>query len=163
MFEISPNLSIETVVARLALATFLAMLIGFEREWHRKPAGLRTHMLVGLGAAAFFLISIEFSLGPLKDAEGLSPDPTRIFQGVIAGIGFLGAGAIIQGRGNVRGLTTGAGIWVAGAVGLASGGGYVVIAVMLTVFTLLILVVAGYLEHRFLDDKGSDDAEADKS
>jgi len=92
------QLSLDTVLLRLLAATFLGTLIGWERESKNKPAGLRKHMLVGLGSAAFFLISIEFTLGPLKDAEGISPDPTRIFQGIITGIGFLGAGAIIQGN-----------------------------------------------------------------
>lgn len=151
MPELSSNLSLETVAVRLGVACLLAALIGLEREWHRKPAGMRTHMLVGIGAATFFLIFIEFALGPLKDIEGLSPDPTRIFQGVITGIGFLGAGAIIQGGGDVRGLTTGAGIWIAGAVGLAAGGGYFLIAGTLTVFTLLILVGAGILERCFIE------------
>lgn len=108
------QLSLDTVLLRLLAATFLGTLIGWERVSKNKPAGLRKHMLVGLGSAAFFLISIEFTLGPLKDAEGISPDPTRIFQGIITGIGFLGAGAIIQGNEDVTGLTTGAGIWLAG-------------------------------------------------
>lgn len=144
------QLSIDTIALRLFLATSLAMLIGWERENKNKPAGLRTHMLVGLGSAAFFLISIEFVLGPLKDAEGIPPDPTRIFQGVITGIGFLGAGAIIQGSTSVKGLTTGAGIWVSGGIGLACGGGYFVIATIVTAFTLLILFVAGWAEHKFI-------------
>lgn len=146
------QVELDTVLIRLFAACVLTMLIGWERERKNKPAGLRTHMLVGLGAAAFFLISIELALGPLKDAEGLSPDPTRIFQGVITGIGFLGAGAIIQGRGEVRGLTTGAGIWVAGAIGLACGGGYFVIAGVITVFTIVILFIVGYAESRFLQE-----------
>ena len=148
------QLSIDTIAVRLFLATLLAMFIGWERENKNKPAGLRTHMLVGLGSAAFFLISIEFALGPLKDAEGIAPDPTRIFQGVITGIGFLGAGAIIQGSGSVKGLTTGAGIWVSGGIGLACGGGYFVIAAIVTAFTLLILFVAGWAENQLV---GSDD------
>ena len=143
------NVGVDTVVVRLLVATVLAMMIGWEREVKNKPAGLRTYMLVGLASAAFFLISVELALGPLKDSEGLSPDPTRIFQGVITGIGFLGAGAIIQGRGEVRGLTTGAGIWVAGAIGLASGGGYFVIAIAITAFTLFILWAVGFAESKF--------------
>tara|TARA_R110000787_G_scaffold115205_1_gene225132 strand:- start:900 stop:1403 length:504 start_codon:yes stop_codon:yes gene_type:complete len=148
------QLSIDTIVVRLFLAIVLAMLIGWERENQDKPAGLRTHMLVGLGSAAFFLIFIEFALGPLKEAEGISPDPTRVFQGVVTGIGFLGAGAIIQGSGNVKGLTTGAGIWVAGGIGLACGGGYFVIATIVTLFTLLILAVVGRVEKIFSSSDG---------
>jgi len=117
-------------------------------------------MLVGLGSAAFFLISIEFTLGPLKDAKGISPDPTRIFQGIITGIGFLGAGAIIQGNKDVTGLTTGAGIWLAGGIGLACGGGYYAIAVITTLITLFVLVLAGWLERR---SPKKDDPDTDQS
>lgn len=147
------QLSPETVLVRLLAAGFLAMLIGWEREAANKPAGLRTHMLVGLGAAVFYVITIEFALSPLKDAEGLGVDPTRIFQGIISGIGFLGAGAIIQGRGDVKGLTTGAGIWVSGGIGLACGGGYYLIAAITTIFTLLVLIFAGWAEKKFLNDR----------
>lgn len=149
------QLSAETVLIRLLVATLLAMVIGWEREKKDKAAGLRTHMLVGLGAAAFFLIWIEFALGPLKDTEGISPDPTRIFQGVITGIGFLGAGAIIQASGSVKGLTTGAGIWVSGAIGIASGGGYFFIAGVLTAFTFVILSVIGLAERRLVKSNSS--------
>ena len=137
----SPELSAQTVAMRLGAAALLSMLVGWERELHDRPAGLRTHMMVGLGAAAFYLITIEFILGEVRTLENLSVDPTRIFEGVITGIGFLGAGAIIQRGVNVVGLTTGAGIWTAGAIGLACGGGYIVIAAMVTAFALLVLGV----------------------
>jgi len=145
------QLSIDTIVLRLLAASVLAAAIGLERETKDKPAGLRTHMLVGIGAAAFFLIFVEFALGPLKDAEAISPDPTRVIQGIVTGIGFLGAGAIIQGGGNVKGLTTGAGIWVSGGIGLACGAGYYVIAALVTAFTLLVLYVIGCLERKYLN------------
>ena len=154
------QLSLDTVLLRLLAATFLGTLIGWERESKNKPAGFRKHMLVGLGSAAFFLISIEFTLGPLKDAKGISPDPTRIFQGIITGIGFLGAGAIIQGNKDVTGLTTGAGIWLAGGIGLACGGGYYAIAVITTLITLFVLVLAGWLERRL---PKKDDPDTDQS
>lgn len=149
------QLSLDTVLMRLSAAIFLVTLIGWERESKDKPAGLRTHMLVGLGAAAFFLISIEFTLGPLKDAEGISPDPTRIFQGIITGIGFLGAGAIIQGNSDVKGLTTGAGIWLSGGIGLACGGGYYAIAALTTLLTLFVLHFVGWMGRTFVKDKSS--------
>lgn len=152
MANLDSNVEFWTVVLRLGTACVLSMLIGYERERRNKSAGLRTHMLVGLGAAAFFLIFVEFALGPLKEAENISPDPTRIIEGVITGIGFLGAGAIIQNAGSVRGLTTGAGIWVAGAIGLACGGGYFVIAGVVTGFTIIILALAGFLEARYLHE-----------
>lgn len=148
MFE-SAQLSFEVVLLRLFLAAVFCMLIGWERERKDKPAGLKTHMLVGIGAASFFLIFIEFALGSLKDAEGISPDPTRVIEGVVSGIGFLGAGAIIQGGNGIRGLTTGAGIWVAGGIGLACGGGYFTIAGVVTAFVLAVLVLAGWAERRY--------------
>jgi putative Mg2+ transporter-C (MgtC) family protein len=143
-------LSPETLALRLGAAMGLAGIVGLEREWRSKPAGLRTHMLVGLGAATFYLVAHMLVLGPLNEAEDLRIDPLRIFEGVITGIGFLGAGAIIQGSGDVKGLTTGAGIWVAGAIGLACGAGQIVLAAAVTVLTLVILAVAGFLEHRFM-------------
>lgn len=144
------QLSVDTIVLRLLAASILTMLIGLERERKDKPAGVKTHMLVGIGSAAFFLIFIEFALGPLKDAEAISPDPTRIFQGIVAGIGFLGAGAIIQGGSGVKGLTTGAGIWVSGGIGLACGGGYYVIAAIVTLFVLVVLFVVARIEKKVL-------------
>ena len=141
------HVSLDTIVIRLLAATILSMVIGWERERRSKPAGLRTHMLVGLGAAAFFLVFIELALGPLKDAEGLELDPTRIFQGVITGIGFLGAGAIIQQRGRVLGATTGACIWTTGAIGVACGFGLYEHAVALTIVAALALTVLGLVER----------------
>lgn len=152
------QVSLETIVIRLGAAMLLSMLLGWERERKDRPAGLRTHMLVGLGAASFYLVTIEFSLGTLKEVESISPDPTRIFQGVITGIGFLGAGAIIQRGANVVGLTTGAGIWVAGAIGLACGGGYFPLAALITLFALIVLSLMHLVERKlFADDQSEED------
>ncbi len=139
-----------TILIRLSAAVFLSMLLGWERESKDRPAGIRTHMLVGLGSAAFFLLTIEFSLGHLKEIEQLTIDPTRVFEGIITGIGFLGAGAIIQRGGNVVGLTTGAGIWVAGAIGLACGGGYFVLAGLITAFAFGVLSLMHVVERRYM-------------
>ena len=84
--------------SRLLIAAALGMVVGFEREFRHKPAGIRTHMLVATGSAAFMILTLELALGPLKVIDQASADPTRIIQGIIGGIGFLGAGAIIQGR-----------------------------------------------------------------
>lgn len=154
------NLSLQTVALRLGAATLLSMLVGWERELQRRPAGLRTHMMVGLGAAAFYLVTIEFALGELRTLENLRVDPTRIFEGVITGIGFLGAGAIIQRGGNVIGLTTGAGIWVAGAIGLACGGGYFMIAALVTVFSLVVLGIMQFVEIWIIESGKSESAES---
>ena len=116
-------------VIRLLLAAAMGALIGLERDLTAKPAGIRTHMLVSLGACVLTLIGLyEFPL-----------DSARIAAGVVTGIGFLGAGAIIGGQDGVHGLTTAAGIWVTAAVGLAVGTGSYVIAAMSTLLVVAIL------------------------
>ena len=124
---------------RLTLAILFGLIVGWEREAEDKPAGLRTHMLVSLGAASFMLATLDLAAGPLRFTEDTSIDPSRIVQGVITGIGFLGAGCIIRGNADVRGLTTGASVWVVGAAGVACGGGLYVVAAMIAFFTLIVL------------------------
>lgn len=123
-------------------------VLGWERERHNKPAGLRTYLLVGVGAAAFYIIAIEIILQGHGDLKDVQIDPTRIVEGLIGGIGFLGAGPIIQSRGSVKGITTAAGIWVSGAIGLACGVGFYVIAVEVAVLAFIILWVVGWIEVR---------------
>jgi len=135
-------------VTRLGLATLVGMIIGLEREWRQKPAGLRTHMLVSLASAAFTIITFELFQASLEMAPDSKGDPVRVIEGVIAGVAFLGAGTIIQGRGEVKGLTTGASIWLAGATGLACGGGYYVIAGITVGLAVVILAVLGLLERK---------------
>ena len=134
------------VTVRILAAAVLGMIVGFEREYFRKPAGIRTHMLVAVGSATFMIITMEMVSGPLQNVDGTKADPTRIIQGIIGGIGFLGAGAIIQGGRDVTGLTTGASIWVAGAIGIASGIGFHDIAVLLTVLVVAIVFIIGRIE-----------------
>ena len=155
-FFASTVLGYEDIALRLVIAALLTGLIGWERERRRKPAGLRTHMLVGVGAAAFYIIAIEIILQGRGDLKDVSFDPTRIVQGIIGGIGFLGAGAILQSGGNVRGLTTAAGIWVAGGIGLACGAGYYLVALEVAVLCFLIIMGVGWLQHRYMDS-GEDD------
>jgi putative Mg2+ transporter-C (MgtC) family protein len=134
------------IVARLLLAAVFGAAIGFEREWRARSAGLRTHVLVCVAAATFAILTIEIVHAPmftsdvLKDA--VKVDPIRVVEAVTAGIAFLAAGTILFSRGAVRGLTTGAGMWLAGAIGLASGLGLWQIA---SFATLLVLVVLGLL------------------
>lgn len=130
------------VVLRLAMAILLGAAIGYERERRGKAAGLRTHMLVSLGAALFVLI-------PLQSGMKIE-DLSRVLQGVIAGIGFLGAGAIIKLSDDreIKGLTTAATIWVAAAIGIAAGVGRETTAVVSTVAVLFILVIIGRMEAR---------------
>lgn len=120
------------ILFRLLISAFLSGLIGLEREFKDKPAGLRTNILVGLGSTLVMLTSLYFSA-----------DSARIAAGVITGIGFLGAGLIIQGRGEVHGITTAATIWVVSAIGLAIGAGYYSAALVTTVIALFVLYFFG--------------------
>jgi putative Mg2+ transporter-C (MgtC) family protein len=113
---------------RLVIAAVLGLAIGFEREIHGHPAGLRTHMLVALGSALFTVLSIRGFLG--EGSPGAPVDPTRIAAQIVSGIGFLGAGAILKDGIVIRGLTTAASLWATSAVGMAAGAGEYVIAVV---------------------------------
>ncbi|ALM86341.1 MgtC/SapB family protein [Bordetella sp. N] len=121
------------VFVRLMLAVILGGILGYERQLTGKPAGLRTHMLVSLGAALFVLVPLQSGM-PVNDVS-------RVLQGVIAGIGFLGAGAIIKmsEEGQIKGLTTAASIWLTAAIGVAAGLGREATAVFATVLALIIL------------------------
>jgi putative Mg2+ transporter-C (MgtC) family protein len=143
------------LATRLGLATVIGMIIGLEREWRQKPAGLRTHMLVSLASAAFTIITFELFRTTLEMAPESKGDPVRVIEGVIAGVAFLGAGTIIQARGEVKGLTTGASIWLAGAIGLACGGGFYVIAGITVGLAVVILAIIGLLERKEEDTKAS--------
>ncbi|MEH8019846.1 MULTISPECIES: MgtC/SapB family protein [Rheinheimera] len=123
------------ITVRLLLAAILGGLLGFEREQKGKSAGLRTHMLVALGAALFVLIPQQAGV---SDA-----DLMRVLQGLITGVGFLGAGTIIKSAGgeDVKGLTTAAGIWLTAAIGMAAGLGREATAILSTLLALFILYV----------------------
>jgi putative Mg2+ transporter-C (MgtC) family protein len=128
------------VFIRLMLAVILGGVLGYERQLTGKPAGLRTHMLVSLGAALFVLVPLQAGM-PVNDVS-------RVLQGVIAGIGFLGAGAIIKmsEEGQVKGLTTAASIWLTAAIGVAAGMGREATAVFATLLALIILGVLHKLD-----------------
>ncbi|CAP43857.1 MgtC/SapB family protein [Bordetella petrii] len=137
------------IVLRLGMAFVLGGLLGYERERSGKAAGLRTHILVALGAALFVLV-------PLQGGMQVG-DLSRVLQGVIAGIGFLGAGAIIKlsGEGVIRGLTTSASIWMTAAIGVAAGMGREATAVVSTLIALFVLAVLRRVEKR-IDGKSAD-------
>ena len=137
---------------RLLAAAGLALLLGLERELRGKAAGLRSHMLVSLGASAFIMMGIHILFATAEGDPSARIDPTRIVEGVIGGIGFLGAGSIIQSRGSIQGITTGASIWTAGAVGVACGIGNLALAGMVTTLALIIMVVLGRFEHEVIND-----------
>ncbi len=124
------------VILRLLLATALGAIIGFQRERAGKPAGLRTHILICLGAALFTVASIY--------GFGAASDPSRIAAGVLVGVGFLGAGIIMRtGEGIVAGLTTAATIWAVAGIGLAAGAGLYLVSAVAAVLILIVL----YLPH----------------
>jgi putative Mg2+ transporter-C (MgtC) family protein len=129
------------VIVRLALAAILGGAIGFEREKKGKAAGLRTMMLVSLGAALFVLV--------IQQSGGTSADISRVIQGIVAGVGFLGIGTILNNprEENIKGLTTAAGIWLTAAIGIAAGMGREVTAILATLLALVILAVLPRFER----------------
>jgi putative Mg2+ transporter-C (MgtC) family protein len=145
-FGTSTELPIEVIGLRLVVAALFGGMIGVEREWRRRTAGLRTHMLISLAAAAFTVLTIEILHSDMLRAGAARADPVRVIEAVTAGVAFLAAGAIIQGRGGVHGLTTGAGMWLAGSLGVAAGLGYFVVGILAAVLALIIIAVLGRIE-----------------
>ena len=133
------------VVLRLLLAVLLSGLVGLEREAKGRAAGFRTHILVCVGSCLVMLTGIYLTDVYLASVK---IDPTRLAGQVVSGIGFLGAGTIIQFRDSVRGLTTAASVWTAAGIGLAVGCGFYVGAVAATGLVLLVLLALHRLEHR---------------
>lgn len=139
------------ILVRLVLAAGFGAAIGIERELKDRPAGLRTHMLTALAAAVFTILTMELFQAVRSLEQNVSADPIRIVEAVTAGVAFLAAGAIIQGRGRVQGLTTGAGMWMAGSIGLACGGGYYTVATLATILAVVILSLLRLFERRVLN------------
>jgi putative Mg2+ transporter-C (MgtC) family protein len=121
------------MVLRLLLAAALGAGIGYQRERAGKVAGLRTHILIALGAALFTVVSVFGFSGAV--------DPSRVAAGVVAGVGFIGAGVIFRGEEGVAGLTTAASIWIVAAIGLAAGAGLYLISVIVTLITIGVLMI----------------------
>jgi putative Mg2+ transporter-C (MgtC) family protein len=121
------------MVLRLLLAAALGAIIGYQRERAHKSAGLRTHVLICIGAALFTIASIY--------GFGVAADPSRLAAGIVAGIGFLCAGAIIRNREHVSGLTTAATIWAVAAIGLAAGAGLYILSVVTTAVVTIVLLL----------------------
>ncbi len=134
------------LIGRLLLSLLLGSIIGWEREVVRMPAGLRTYMLVTMGSALFTIVSFL-----IVDMSNLV-DISRIAAGIITGIGFLGAGAIMRSGENVRGLSTAASIWTAAAIGMAVGFGYYLLSIVATFLTLMVLLMSA-LERKWVKDK----------
>lgn len=141
-------------MVRLALAALLGAVLGYEREKRGRDAGLRTHILVSLGTAIIVVV-------PLQSGMELS-DFSRVLQGIVAGVGFLGAGAIIKmdKYEEIRGLTTAASIWIAAAIGIAAGMGRGATAVISTLAALFVLAVLGRVERHIQVDRRRDEKSA---
>jgi putative Mg2+ transporter-C (MgtC) family protein len=136
------------IAVRMLAAIACGAVLGWEREAQNKPAGVRTHMMVALGAAAFTLITLKiFEAAQADPNHTISADPLRVVSGVIGGIGFLGAGTIIQSHRSVQGITTAAGIWVVGSVGIACGIGYYTVAVLTVFLGVVVLLGVGVAER----------------
>ncbi|MEN3043650.1 MAG: MgtC/SapB family protein [Candidatus Hydrothermales bacterium] len=135
------------ILLRLFLSFVLAGIIGIERELSGKVAGLRTHMLVGLGSTVYAIVSI------MVHSERGIVDPSRVAAQVVSGIGFIGAGAIFRDEDRVRGLTTASDIWVMGAIGLSVGLGYFLLAALSTFLVLIVLIGGAWIEKKALKTK----------
>lgn len=130
------------MVIRLIVSMVLGGLVGWEREIYHKPAGFRTHILVCMGSCLFTMISSIF--------PGTS-DPSRIAAGIVMGIGFLGAGAILHEQGSVKGLTTAANIWVVAAIGMAAGCGFYGAAAIAAGLVMVVLLVLNKIEKQYME------------
>ncbi|MBV2143124.1 MgtC/SapB family protein [Falsochrobactrum sp. TDYN1] len=148
-------LSLPVVLVRMLLATVLGAIIGLEREWRKRPAGLKTHMMVCLASATFTIVSVELVNIPIFDDPNIRMDPSRLIEAITGGVAFLAAGFIIFAKGKIMGITTGAGMWLAASVGLASGLGLWHIAIIATGIAIITLVVVGNMERSV----GSDNSE----
>lgn len=152
----SSNLPTEAICLRILLAAALGAVVGLEREFTQKSAGLRTHMLVCTGATIFTILSMadltQMVLPQTPLPEGvhlnISRDPSRIAAQIVTGIGFIGGGAVLKDGGNIRGITTAASLWMMAAVGMLVGAGMTTVAVFSTLLAFLTLFMMGKLERK---------------
>ena len=133
------------MLVRLLIAVLLGSLVGYERERQGKPAGLRTHAMVGLGATLFTVVSL-YGFGP-------GTDTSRVAAMIVSGIGFLGAGAILHERGGVQGLTTAASLWVTAAIGIAVGVGMILMSLATTILVFAVLRFAPSVRRKASEDE----------
>lgn len=136
------------ILLRLVAAIVLGSVLGIEREWRERPAGLRTHILVSAASATFALIAIEIINQPIFTGDSLRVDPLRLIEAITGGVAFLAAGFIVFVKGEVHGVTTGAGMWLAAAVGLAAGLGLFAIALLASLLGIAVLVLVRRVEVR---------------
>ena len=133
------------VIVRLSASVLIAGIIGFQREAAGKEAGLRTHILVSLGSTVFVLGTI--GAGWHEDAQ------SRVIQGIVTGIGFIGTGTILKQGTDIKGLTTSAGLWTTCAIGVIVGLGEIGIALITAILTFIVLAIVGRIEERYLETK----------
>jgi putative Mg2+ transporter-C (MgtC) family protein len=158
-------LPLPLMLLRLAGAVVLCALIGYEREAKHRAAGLKTHMLLGLAAASFALVTLHLVHEFEGAGDRLRMDPIRLVEATTNGVAFLAAGMIVLSRGRIRNLTTGAGLWLAASIGLATGLGFWPLAVVAAVLGLAINLLGPLLERpaRRLSDAGSDESSDESS
>lgn len=147
-FGTTTTLELSSIVVRLLIAMACGASIGVEREWRSHAAGLRTHVLVCLSAAIVAILTIEIAHHDAFDRAEVRLDPIRLIEAVTAGVAFLAAGMIVFNKGEVKGLTTGAGLWFAGSIGLSCGLGFWQIALIATGFALAALWLLRLIENR---------------
>lgn len=149
-------------LARAAAAALLGGTLGFDRELRRAAAGVRTYALVGMGSAAFIAAAILIAETAEATTSTLNDNQSRMAAGLVAGVGFLGAGAILRTDERVRGLTTAAGIWVTAAIGLLIGSGFWILGIGVTVLALIIIVGLRPLHESVKEsDDGTDDGDSE--
>jgi putative Mg2+ transporter-C (MgtC) family protein len=156
VFGLPDTRALVRIIIRLLASTLLSAVIGYQRESVGKPAGLRTHILVSLGTTAFVLACAEAGMS----LDGLS----RVIQGIVTGIGFVGAGSILKlsEERDIQGLTTAAGIWMTAAVGVAVGLGMLGVALLSTILALITLALLGSWEYRLEKGQGAKAEERNK-
>ena len=140
-------LSESEVALRLVAALAAGAVLGWEREAHNKPAGIKTHMLVALGSAAFMMAGLQLHEQLVARGQGNNDDLLKVLAGLIGGIGFLGAGSILRANGEVHGLTTASTIWTTSAIGVACSLGFYVLAGIAVGMALLTLLLLGILQR----------------
>lgn len=141
------------VAIRLTSAVLAGAVLGWEREAHNKPAGLKTHILVALGSAGFMLAGVQLHEQLVAQNQSGSSDLLKVLGGIVGGVGFLGAGSILRTGGEVQGLTTAATIWMAAAAGVACSLGFYVLAAIAVGLALGTLLLLGVLQRTFWDTK----------
>lgn len=144
---------IPDLILRPAVACVCGGLLGWNREAQGRPAGLRTQILVCLGACIFSMVTLELHRVMRQEFPETNSDPIRVIAGIVGGIGFLGAGSIIRSEGRVKGVTTAATVWVVGAIGIACGAGQFRLAWVTVGFTAITLIGLGWLEARMMNEE----------